>query len=124
MSEFTEKFRLEGDPAEATVLLSRRYEGYRLARVTASCDDGDNAIQLQALSALDGEKLLRATMPLPRGFTHVFPFEHPAPMLYLEATRDSPAPVEIRVDYEPITEEQAAEALLFDPEERYETPED
>ena len=124
MSEFTEKFRLEGDPAEATVLLPRRYEGYRLARVTASCDAGDNAIQLQALSALDGEKLLRATMPLPGGFTHVFPFEHPAPMLYLEATRDSPAPVEIRVDYEPITEEQAAEALLFDPEERYETPED
>ena len=124
MSEFTEKFRLEGDPAEAIVLLPRRYEGYQLARITASSDDGDNAIHIQALSALDGETLLRATMPLPGRFTHVFPFEHPAPMLYLEATRESPTPVEIRIEYEPITEEQAAEALLFDPEERYETPED
>jgi len=124
MSEFTEKLRLEGDPAEATVLLPRRYEGYQLARVTASCDDGDNAIHIQALSALDGEKLLSATMPLPGGFTHVFPFVHPVPMLYLEATRECPTPVEIRVEYEPITEEKAAEALLFDPEERYEESED
>ena len=124
MSEFTETFLLEGDPAESTVLLPRRYEGYQLARVTVSCDDGDNALHIQALSALDGKTLVRATMPLPGGFTHVFPFEHPVPMLYLEATRECPATVEIRVDYEPITEEQASEALFFDPKGRYENPED
>lgn len=124
MSESTEIFRLEGDPAESTVLLPRRYQGYRLARITASCDEGDNAIHVQALSALDGKRRLHATMSLPGGFTHVFPFEHPAPMLYLEATRECPAPVEIHVEYEPITERQATESMLFDPEDRYEIPED
>lgn len=124
MTQRTEVFRLDGDsdPTKPTVLLPARYEGYREIRLTADSEGEDNALMLVGPSALDGDIQLLASRPLPDGFTHVFPL--PEPILSLEATRKGGGPVMVSVEYKEVSEKDAAESLLFDPDGRYETTED